>query len=162
MQCKQNACVVPVELPDKSENLVNCPLGKDVVGEMPDEKFPNGSVLLFAGSTFRGIALTREGSMGARQTAPERLFTHLIIRILQEKGLPLVEMQHSLLPFHQLQLQKKNSIIRNAGTEFILTIFAKGSWVSSFLSKYRPHPSSNHATFSTLDPVKLSKQLLNM
>jgi hypothetical protein len=27
---------------------------------------------------------------------------------------------------------------------------------------YRPHPSSNNATFSTLDPVKLSRQLLNM
>ena len=61
-----------------------------------------------------------------------------------------------------LTLTAKGSVARQTGTEFIPTIFAKGSCVESLLSRYRPHPSSNHATFSTLDPVKLSKQTLNM
>lgn len=107
MQYEPNACIVPIKFPDEPENLVNCPLGEDVVNEMPDEKFHNSSLFFFARCTLRRIALMREGSRGVCRTTPRLLFAHLIIRVLQEKGLSLIKMLHSLLSSHQLQLEKK-------------------------------------------------------
>lgn len=65
MECESDACVIPIEFPDKLKNFVNRALGKGIVDEMPDEKFHDSSLLLFARCAFRGVALTRGRSTGA-------------------------------------------------------------------------------------------------
>jgi len=67
VQCQPNACVVPVELPNKFENFVNRALGEDIMNEMSDKKFRNRPLLLLTRCAFRGIALTRKGSIGVCQ-----------------------------------------------------------------------------------------------
>jgi hypothetical protein len=59
VQGEPNACIIPIELPNEFEDLVNRALGKDVVDEMPNEKFRNRSLLRFARSTLWWIALTQ-------------------------------------------------------------------------------------------------------
>ena len=58
VQRQPDTCIVPVEHPNTLENLVNRAFGKDIIDEMPDEKFHNRSLLLFARCTLRGVALT--------------------------------------------------------------------------------------------------------
>ena len=59
MEREPDGCVIPVELPDEFENFIDRALGKNIVDEMPNEKFHNCSLLLFTGCAFRGITLIR-------------------------------------------------------------------------------------------------------
>ena len=59
MEREPDGYVTPVELPDEFENFIDRAFGKNIIDEMPDEKFHNGSLLLFTGRAFRGITLIR-------------------------------------------------------------------------------------------------------